>query len=271
MIVNADDLGMTHGVNRAIFKGYDDGCITHASIMANGDSFDDAINGAIEREGLGIGLHLDITYGKAIIEDSLYCDSDGYFKLEYKDLIFRKDSQFLLAVEREWDAQISLVLSSLPQDRILTHIDSHRHIHIIPHLYPIAVKLAKRYNIERVRLIKEDFIDSMRIARRFNFILNKGIIKYTILKLFTMLNLKQEDLYGDRRFYSILYTGVVDAEIIKRVIESKKRYEIMVHPGYPHLEKDTQFYDEEDRDYRISDNRMRELEAVLSIKRDDIK
>ncbi len=270
MIVNADDLGMTPGTNIAIFKGYDDGCITHASIMANGDYFDDAIDGVIKRENLGIGLHLNITYGKAIIEDSLYCDNEGYFNLGYKDLLLQKDPSFLLAIEKEWNAQISLVVSSLPEERILTHIDSHRHIHIIPHFYPIVIKLAKRYDIERVRLIKESLIDSIRMTKKFNFILNGGIVKYILLKLFTISNLKHGDLYEDRSFYSILYTGVVDGEILKRVLKSRKRYEIMVHPGYPHLDKDIPFYDKDEKSYRMSDNRIKELEAVVSLKRDNL-
>jgi len=270
VIVNADDLAMTLGTNRAIFDGYDDGCITHASIMANGDYFDDAINGVIERESLGIGLHLNITYGKAIIQDLLYCDSDGYFNLSYKDLLLQKDPNFLSAIEKEWDAQISLVISSLPKERVLTHIDSHRHIHIIPHFYPIVVKLAERYKIERVRLIKESLINSIQITKKFNFILNGGIVKYMLLKLFTISNLKHRDLYGDRNFYSILYTGVVDSEILKRVLESGDRYEVMVHPGYPHLDKDMPFYDEDEKSYRISDNRIKELEAVVSLKRDNL-
>lgn len=268
MIVNADDLGMTPGTNIAIFKGYDDGCITHASIMANCDYFEDAISGASKREGLGIGLHLNITYGKAIIQNPLYCDDDGYFNLSYKDLLLNKDSDFLLAIEKEWDAQIARVLSSLSKERVLTHIDSHRHIHIIPHFYPIAMKLAKKYNIERIRLIKESLINSIRITKKFNFILNGGIVKYILLKLFTLFDLKQGDLYDDRSFYSILYTGVVTDEILKKILESGKRYEIMVHPSYPHLDRDVSFYDEDEKSYRMSDNRIKELKAVMSIKRD---
>jgi len=268
VIINADDLGMTLGANEAIFKGHDDGGITHASIMANGDYYDDAIDGAIKRESLGIGLHLNITYGQATISNPLYCDKNGFFNLSYRDLLLQKNSDFLLAIEREWDAQIAKVVSSLPSERIITHIDSHRHIHIIPHFYLIATKLAKKYNIERVRVIKESLVDSIRITKRVNFILNGGIVKYLLLKLFTLYDTKQGDLYHDRGFYSILYTGVVDNEIIKRVIKSKKKYEIMVHPSYPHLDRDQVFYDDGERGYRMSDNRTKELEAVLSIKRE---
>lgn len=270
MIINADDLAMTYGTNIAIFKGYDDGCITHASIMANGDYFDDAMSGACKREGLGIGLHLNITYGKAIIQNSLYCDNNGYFNLSYKDLLLNKDPNFLLAIEKEWDAQIALVISSLSKDRVVTHIDSHRHIHIIPHFYPIVIKLANKYNIKRVRLIKESLVDSIRITKKFNFILNGGIVKYILLRFFTILNLKQSDLYKERSFYSILYTGVVDGNILKKLIGSRKRYEIMVHPGYPHLDKEVLFYDEDEKNYRMSDNRIKELEAVVSVKRETI-
>ena len=45
LIINADDLGITPGTNNAIFYGHDNGYITHASIMANCDYFNDAIIG----------------------------------------------------------------------------------------------------------------------------------------------------------------------------------------------------------------------------------
>ncbi len=65
-IVNADNLGMTPGTNKAIFEGYDSGMIAHTSIMVNSDYFSEAIEGLQSRKGLGVGMHLNLTYGKAL-------------------------------------------------------------------------------------------------------------------------------------------------------------------------------------------------------------
>jgi len=267
MIINADDLGMTPGTNRAIFEGYDHGAITHTSIMANADYFEEAIEGMQSRGGLGLGMHLNLTYGKALVPNPLFCDENGIFNLGYGALLKRSDDAFMSAVEKEFEAQIRRVLEYSDGNRRLTHIDSHRHIHLIPHLYPVVAALAKKYEIPRVRLVKENFLESIKLAGRFNFILNGGIVKYMLLRSFSIMDAKKADLYGDMRFYSILYTGVVGPDILKKLAKSRVNYEIMIHPGYPEMDRKIDFYDEGERAYRVSEDRRKELETVLSMKR----
>jgi predicted glycoside hydrolase/deacetylase ChbG (UPF0249 family) len=260
LIVNADDLAMTPGANAGIFKGYDNGLINYASIMANCDYFNEAIDGAKKRPALNIGMHLNLTYGKSLTKNPLFCNSKGEFNLGYKELLLTKNQEFLEAIESEWEEQIKRVLDFNIK---LTHIDSHRHIHLIPHLYPIVIKLAKKYNINRVRLIKEGLFSSLALTKRANFILNGGIIKYALLRGFSIIDAKYKDLYKDINFYSILYTGVVSKEILQKLKNSSKTYEIMVHPSIIELDKDIYFYDEAEKAYRVSKDREKELEAVL--------
>ena len=261
LIVNADDLAMTPGANAGIFKGYDEGLITHASIMANCDYFDEAIDGLQKREELGLGMHLNLTYGNSLTKNPLISNEKGEFNLGYKDLLLTKNSAFLEAIEGEWEAQILRVINAT--NRKLTHIDSHRHIHLIPHLYPIAIKLAKKYEINRVRLVKEGIFNSLALTKRANFILNGGIIKYSLLRSFSIIDAKYEDFYKNINFYSILYTGVVSKEILQKLKNSSKIYEIMVHPSIIELDKDVYFYDKAEKAYRVSEDRVKELEAVL--------
>ena len=267
MIVNADDLGMTPGTNRAIFEGHDNGAITHTSVMANADYFEEAMEGMRSRRGLGLGMHLNLTYGKALVPDPLYCDENGIFNLGYGTLLKRSDDAFISAVKKEFEAQIQRVLENYDSSAGLTHIDSHRHIHLIPHLYPVVATLADKYTIPRVRLIKERFVDSLKLAGRFNFILNGGIIKYMLLRSFSAIDAKKADRYGDMKFYSILYTGVVSPDILKKLEKSSENYEIMIHPGYPEMDRKIGFYDAGERAYRVSEDRRKELDTVLSIKR----
>lgn len=268
MIVNADDLGMTPGTNKAIFDGFDNGAITHTSVMANGDYFDEAAEGMKSRPNLGLGMHLNLTYGKALISNPLYCDENGIFNLGYGALLKNRSESFLAAVEDEFDAQIQRTIEASEEGRVLTHLDSHRHIHLIPHIYPVVVKLAKKYGISRVRLVKEDLAKSIRLTGRYNFFLNGGVVKYLLLKTFSRVDAKKADLYGDMKFYSILYTGVVGADVLKKAQKSRYEYEMMVHPGYPDMDRDIPFYDPDEKEYRISQDRAKELEAVMSLKRE---
>jgi predicted glycoside hydrolase/deacetylase ChbG (UPF0249 family) len=58
LIVNADDLGLSRGVNRATFEAFERGIVTSASLMAAGEEFEEAITGALARPKLGVGVHL---------------------------------------------------------------------------------------------------------------------------------------------------------------------------------------------------------------------
>jgi len=261
LIVNADDLAMTPGANAGIFKGFDEGIITHASIMANCDYFDEAIDGIKQRPELGIGIHFNLTYGRSLTENPLISDSNGLFNLSYSQLLLNKDEKFLEAVEAEWKAQINKVKQNI--NKKITHIDSHRHIHLIPHIYPIVVKIAKQYNIQRIRLVKENFLNSLLLTKKANFFLNGGIIKYILLKSFSYINAKNDDFYKDILFYSILYTGVISKEIILKLESRPDTYEIMVHPSITELDLNIKFYDENEKEYRVSNDRKSELKAVL--------
>src|SRR5262245_21994876 len=66
LIVNADDFGLTAGVNRAIIEGHMRGAITSATVMANMPAFDDAVRLARDCPSLGVGLRFNITQGRPV-------------------------------------------------------------------------------------------------------------------------------------------------------------------------------------------------------------
>ena len=63
LIINADDFGMTYGVNRAITETHRAGVVTSATLMANESAVDDAIIIASENPSLGIGCHVVLVDG----------------------------------------------------------------------------------------------------------------------------------------------------------------------------------------------------------------
>ncbi len=66
LIVNADDFGLTEGVNRAIIDGHRNGIITSTTLMANGMAFDSAVAAGLAAPALGIGVHLNLTQGRPV-------------------------------------------------------------------------------------------------------------------------------------------------------------------------------------------------------------
>ena len=58
LIVNADDLGLALGIDRAIFAAHVNGIVTSTSLMPTGGTFDAAVRELASHPALGVGVHL---------------------------------------------------------------------------------------------------------------------------------------------------------------------------------------------------------------------
>ena len=67
LIINADDFGLTQGVNRAIVESHHDGIVTSSTLMANGRAFDNAIQRAKSAPGLSVGCHVVLVDGVPVL------------------------------------------------------------------------------------------------------------------------------------------------------------------------------------------------------------
>jgi len=108
LIVNADDLGASDGVNRGIVECHVDGIVTSASLMVTGAAADDAVARAREHPELGVGLHWDV-----------WGEDEREFDLG--------DQR---AVREEFARQLDRFHELM--GRSPTHVDSHRHAHREP-------------------------------------------------------------------------------------------------------------------------------------------
>src|ERR1035437_227407 len=66
LILNADDFGLTPGINRAIGELHSSGVLTSATLMATGPAFDDAVAVARAHPSLGVGCHIVLTDGAPV-------------------------------------------------------------------------------------------------------------------------------------------------------------------------------------------------------------
>lgn len=158
LIVNADDLGLTVGTNHAIFDAAQSGIVTSASLLANGDGFDDAIVRAGE-SNIGIGVHLTLTELRPLTTGlSAFTDSSGYLpgflplsNQPYAQALLsgKFDTALRAGIRAEFAAQIEKVISAGVRP---THIDGHKYIHLLPGIASIVADLAVAYNIPVMRL-----------------------------------------------------------------------------------------------------------------------
>ena len=157
LIVNADDLGWTAGVNRGIAEAHRNGIVTSTSLLANGRAFDDGVNVSRALPGMGVGVHLNLSDGAPVnaarAVPSLV-DEQGKLSGGPEQLLLKLARRKLKLgeVEREWEAQIEKIRRAGISP---THLDGHKHVHMLPGLFPIAVKLAKKHGINSIRISSE--------------------------------------------------------------------------------------------------------------------
>lgn len=142
LIINADDFGFTRDVNAGIVHAHREGILTSTTLMANGDAFDDAVHLAREEAPtLDIGAHLVLVQGHSLL-------SGNRFPERPRDLLMALAKK-QIDPYAELRPQIEKILHS---GTAITHLDSHKHTHIVPQIFRAVVRLASEFKVPYVRL-----------------------------------------------------------------------------------------------------------------------
>ncbi len=161
LIVNADDFGLTAGVNRAIIETHTGGVVSSATLMANGAAFDDAVTAARSAANLSVGCHVVLVDGTPVSPtdavDTLLAirsaEPDKFYSslsaFAARAMFGGFDRDQLVA---EVTAQIRKIQSTGLQ---VTHLDTHKHAHIFPEILGALLRAAR---ICGVRAIRNPFV-----------------------------------------------------------------------------------------------------------------
>ncbi|MEN9782506.1 MAG: hypothetical protein RL208_656 [Pseudomonadota bacterium] len=255
--VNADDFGISPGVNSAVIDMFQAGKLHSASIMTGGRFFAQAVDFYQKNNGLKVGLHFCLTIGKCSSEAlklGLLVDENGVFKHGFLKLlilsIFKK-KELQKQVEIELRAQLDLLKKN---NILIHHIDGHRHVHIIPAIWSVVLRVASEYGVKKIRHINESAIDSVCLTGDFNVFKNGGIVKWGVLRF---LNFFNKSYQNSERFFSILYTCRVDEKMFLKLQKSvKQNFEIMIHPSDFEVDKNFLSEIEYEQDHLKSGDRF---------------
>lgn len=260
LIINADDFGLCDGVNRAIVKAHSEGVLTSATIMANMPDAGDAVKRAKQLPNLGVGVHLNLTVGQPITKDSFVSsllNGDGEFinspaRLAILSLIYPAVRN---AIRAEFAAQIQSVINSGIKP---THLDSHKHIHSFPLIFPIVCELAERFKIPAVRWTFEP----KELSRMPWPLPSEGGAKRArLVRIMAKINrMQKSSLFKTQALLGVAHTGKIDTTFFRAVAlyNSADIAEVMTHPG---------FIDGLDRHKtRLIQQRQLELETLCSEK-----
>lgn len=239
VIFNADDFGLSEGINRGIIKAFSEGVVRSASIMAVGQAYEDALRQAKANPMLDVGIHLCLTEEKPVLEkDKLHglVTNDGHLLGTHRFIIhYFLGKVDLSKVNLEIEAQINRVLDSGLQ---ITHIDSHDHIHMLPSILKIVIKLAKIHNIAFVRFPYERGIS-------MNTSLWRHVLQLCLNTACCFVNDNLENVKVRRSdyFYGFLRSGHLTKEDIRYSLKTIAPgiTEFICHPG---------IHDEKLKDYQ---------------------
>jgi len=238
LIINADDFGLTRGVNRAIAELHQAGVLTSATLMATGAAFDDAVALARENPTLGVGCHITLTDGSPVSPPQsipTLLGSDG--KTFRPSLV-----DFLQALLRGKISEVEIELEALAQVEKLrntginvTHLDTHKHTHLFPAVTRPLLRVAERCNVGAIR---NPFEESWSLALGHGNRLRR--FQVNLLSSFKSRFDRQPKICDARvattnGTIGISPTGHLDAPTLRellRALPSEGTFELCCHPGY---------------------------------------
>jgi hopanoid biosynthesis associated protein HpnK len=260
LIVTGDDFGASSAVNSAVIRAHREGILTSASLMVNGEAFNEAVELAKAHPALGVGIHVALVRSKSALgrEDLPgLADECGNFPnapiaAGFKYFFNRK---IKVRLERELEEQIRRFLATGLRP---THLDGHLHFHVHPAVLAILLPLARKYGIPALRLPREKLGINLLLNRTHLLTKSAHALIYHCLCAHAERKLRAAELAFPDAFFGLLASGHMNEAYLMGVIDRLKPgvTEIGMHPAVsrPHeLETWTPDYEYEE-----------ELKALLS-------
>jgi predicted glycoside hydrolase/deacetylase ChbG (UPF0249 family) len=161
LIVNADDFGLSAGVNRAIVESHSGGVVSSATLMANGAAFADAVTAARSAPNLSVGCHVVLVNGRPVSPpeavDTLLAIRSAEPDKFYSSLSAFAARAMLGGFDRDQlVAEITAQIRKLQSTGLqVTHLDTHKHAHMFPEILAALLRAAR---ICGVRAIRNPFV-----------------------------------------------------------------------------------------------------------------
>jgi len=248
LIVNADDFGMTAGINRAIVEGCEGGIITSATLMATSSAFDDAVGRARVLQArvprFSIGCHVVLLDGMPLSHPERVSTlleprrNDGAQEFRAKLSGFARSALSGTLnpeeIEAEADAQLSRIQATGLE---LSHFDCHKHAHMFPAVLKPLLRAAKSRGIRAVRnpfgrLFPLPFGRLLRSPRLWT-----RLAQMNVLRSFATSFRNEVNKHGLRTpdgSVGVLVTGELDPSYFTCIADGlpEGTWEFVCHPGY---------------------------------------
>lgn len=245
LIVNADDLGLTPGVNRGIVEANQQGIVTSATLMANGAAFDDAIRVMTTVPSLAIGCHVDLIQLSPVLRPDQVASlvAGEHFRPGFAALAGRAMRGKLDPAEitAEAAAQIRKLQAAGVK---VSHFDTHKHTHVFPPVLRALLRAAVERGIKAVRnpFEPESAVDFKDVYRRWAILLRWTAVRSlrTLARNFRR-DVERAGIATTDGTIGIALTGHLTQPRLTQLLARipPGTWELVTHPGYaePGLER----------------------------------
>jgi chitin disaccharide deacetylase len=240
LIVNADDFGLTAGVNRGIVQSHQDGIVTSTTLMACSKRFSEATAVAKDLPRLSVGCHVVLVDGEptadpAQIPSLLSPGSPSQFRGSLMNFAAMAASGRL--DEDQIEAEITAQIQQLQSAGVaVSHLDSHKHTHMFPVVLRGMLRAAKKCGVRAIRNPFEPlvFAKFARWKRQFQLTMMSNFRRNFRRALDSAEIATPDGCIG------VAATGGLSEETFRQLIEKlpEGTWEFVSHPGYNDQELD---------------------------------
>ncbi len=245
LIVNADDFGMTRGINRAIVEGSRNGIITSTTLMATAPAFNDAVNVAqLFGPQVSVGCHVILLDGTpALPSDQVHTllqpnSSTGAAEFRIKLIDFARAAFAGKLDPSQLESEAAAQMQRIQNTGIqLSHFDCHKHAHMFGAVLRPLLRAANDRGVQAVRnpfgrLFPLPFARILRNPKLWRRVSELGV-----LRSFAAGFRREVSLHGLRTpdgSVGVLDTGTLDLESFLIIVDAlpEGTWEFVCHPGY---------------------------------------
>jgi chitin disaccharide deacetylase len=244
LIVNADDFGLTAGVNRAVTELHAQGVLTSATLMARAGATVEAIALARANPALGVGCHVVLVDGVPVLStrtevprlaraagDEVAGELRPGLPEFLRALYLDQDKEgFCAQIEAETRAQIEFLQSrGVP----ITHIDTHKHTHMFPAVLRAVLRAARACGL---RAVRNPFEPAWAVHATAGAAWSR-VAEVTLLRWLAPRGrriVEEEGFATTDGTIAMVGTGVLDAAMVRRLLGRMPEgtWELVTHPGY---------------------------------------
>ncbi|HMK30963.1 MAG TPA: ChbG/HpnK family deacetylase [Terriglobales bacterium] len=247
LVINADDFGLTPGVNRGIAEAHERGVVTSTTLMANASAFAHAVEIARSRPRLSVGCHVVLIDGTPLLPAHRITSLLGPRKESGSAQLSRFRSSLISFaraaltgglephhIKDEAEAQIRRLQGA---GLTVSHVDTHKHVHLFPVVASALLQAAENCGVHAVR---NPFVPLRPLAYA-HLLRRPGMwTRYAETRVLRRYADKFRHQVADRGMvttdgsFGVIATGSLDDRLFRAILAAipEGTWEFVCHPGY---------------------------------------